>query len=51
MEEPAESIRALTDRLDRDVRQVHDDLQILSEYRIVHFREAGSAKQPLPTTR
>ncbi|GAA0271338.1 hypothetical protein GCM10009000_103940 [Halobacterium noricense] len=46
MEEPAESIRALTDRLDRDVRQVHDDLQILSEYRIVHFREAGSAKQP-----
>lgn len=46
MEEPAESIRALADRLDRDVRQVHDDLQILSEYRIVHYREAGSAKQP-----
>lgn len=45
MEEPAESIRALADRLDRDVRQVHDDLQILSESRIVHFREAGSAKQ------
>jgi predicted transcriptional regulator len=46
MEEPAESIRALADRLDRDVRQVHDDLQILSEYRIVHFQEEGSAKKP-----
>ena len=46
MDEPAESIRALSDRLDRDVRQVHDDLGILSEYRIVHFREEGGAKKP-----
>ena len=46
MDEPAESIRALADRLDRDVRQVHDDLGILSEYRIVHFREEGGAKKP-----
>ena len=46
MDEPAESIRALADRLDRDVRQVHDDLGILSEYRIVHFHEEGSAKKP-----
>ena len=46
MDGSAESIRDLADRLDRDVRQVHDDLQILSEYRIVHFREEGSAKQP-----
>lgn len=46
MDVPAESIRTLADRLNRDIRQVHDDLQILSEYRIVHFREAGSAKQP-----
>jgi predicted transcriptional regulator len=46
MDEPAESIRALADRLDRDVRQVHDDLQTLSEYRIIHFREEGTAKQP-----
>ena len=43
---PAESIRDLADRLNRDVRQVHDDLQILSEYRIVHFREEGGAKKP-----
>lgn len=46
MDAPAESIRALADRLDRDVRQVHDDLQILSEYRIVHFREEKGAKKP-----
>jgi predicted transcriptional regulator len=46
MDAPAESIRDLADRLDRDVRQVHDDLQILHEYRIVHFRDDGSAKQP-----
>lgn len=46
MGEPAESIRDLADRLDRDVRQVHDDLQILTEYRIVHFHEDGGAKKP-----
>ena len=43
---PAESMRDLADRLDRDVRQVHDDLQLLNEYRIVHFREEGGAKKP-----
>lgn len=46
MEAPADSIRDLAARLDRDVRQVHDDVQLLSEYRIVHFRGEGSAKQP-----
>ncbi|CAI50426.1 HTH domain protein [Natronomonas pharaonis DSM 2160] len=46
MGSPAESMRALADRLGRDVRQVHDDLQILNEYRIVHFREEGGAKKP-----
>lgn len=46
MGERADSIRALADRLERDVRQVHDDLQLLSEYRIVHFTEVGGAKQP-----
>ena len=46
MDAPAESMRDLADRLDRDIRQVHDDLQLLNEYRIVHFHEAGGAKQP-----
>jgi len=43
---PADSIRALADRLDRDVRQVHDDVDLLSEYGIVRFREHGAAKEP-----
>lgn len=46
LNDSAASIRALADRLDRDVRQVHDDLQLLSEYRIVHFTETEGAKQP-----
>lgn len=46
MDAPAASMRDLAARLDRDVRQVHDDLQLLSEYRIVHFHEDGGAKQP-----
>lgn len=46
MDEPAKSIRDLADRLDRDVHQVHDDLALLTEYRIVHFRERGNAKAP-----
>ena len=46
MEEPPASIRRLADRLDRDVHDVHDDLHLLAEYRIVHFREEGRAKQP-----
>lgn len=46
MDAPAESIRSLADRLDRDVRQVHDDLQLLNEYRIVHFEEEDGAKKP-----
>jgi predicted transcriptional regulator len=46
MDAPAGSMRALAERLDRDIRQVHDDLQVLSEYRIVHFTEEGGAKKP-----
>ena len=46
MERPPESIRALADRLDRDVHDVHDDLHLLADYDIVHFEEAGRAKKP-----
>lgn len=46
LEAPAESIRGLADCLDRDVRQVHDDVQLLGEYRIVHLRDRGGARQP-----
>ena len=46
MEDPPESIRALTNRLDRDVHDVHDDLHLLAEYGIIHFQEDGRAKKP-----
>ena len=46
METPPESIRALADRLDRDVHDVHDDLYLLAEYNIIYFKENGRAKKP-----
>jgi predicted transcriptional regulator len=46
MDHPPESIRALADRLDRDVHDVHDDLHLLADYDIIHFEERGRAKKP-----
>ena len=46
MEHPPESMRALADRLDRDVHDVHNDLHLLAEYDIIHFEEDGRAKKP-----
>jgi len=46
MAEQPDSIRRLADRLDRDVKSVHDDLNVLTEYDIVHFEQAGRAKRP-----
>ncbi|PSQ20495.1 transcriptional regulator [Halobacteriales archaeon QS_9_67_17] len=46
MTERPDSIRQLAERLDRDVKSVHDDLQVLAEYDVVHFEQAGRAKRP-----
>lgn len=46
MAERPDSIRQLADRLCRDVKTVHDDLQVLADYDIVHFEQAGRAKRP-----
>lgn len=46
MESQPDSIRGLADRLDRDVRDVHDDLHLLAEYNIIHFRTDGRSKRP-----
>ena len=46
MEQPPESIRALAGHLDRDVRDVHDDVHLLAEYDVIHFEEDGRAKKP-----
>jgi predicted transcriptional regulator len=47
MQETPDSIRGLAERLDRDVKTVHEDLQVLAEYDIVHFEANGRAKRPL----
>ena len=46
MTERPDSIRQLAERLDRDVKSIHDDLQVLTDYDIVHFEQAGRAKRP-----
>lgn len=46
MEHPPESIRALAERLGRDVHDVHDDLHLLADYEIIHFEADGRAKKP-----
>jgi len=46
MIEQPESIRQLAERLGHDVKTVHDNLQVLADYDIVHFEQAGRAKQP-----
>ena len=46
MEHTPESMRALADRLDQDVYDVHNDLHLLAEHDIVYFEEDGRAKKP-----
>jgi predicted transcriptional regulator len=46
MTETPDSIRGLAERLDRDVKTVHDDLGVLAEYEIVHYEQDGRAKRP-----
>jgi len=46
MAERPDSIRQLAERLERDVKSIHSDLQVLAEYDIVHFEQAGRAKRP-----
>lgn len=41
------SIRQLAERLGRDVKSVHEDLQILADYDIVLFEQDGRAKRPV----
>jgi predicted transcriptional regulator len=44
--ESPSSIRELARAVERDVRQVHDNLSELESYGLVEFREVGQAKQP-----
>lgn len=46
MTEQPDSIRQLADRLDRDVKSIHGDLDVLAEYDVVQFETDGRAKRP-----
>jgi predicted transcriptional regulator len=47
IDDPPESIQELTDRLDRNYPEVHEDVELLVEYGIVYYREQGHAKAPV----
>ena len=44
--ERPDSIRELASRLDRGVKEVNNDVNLLAEYGIVHFEQEGRAKVP-----
>lgn len=46
MADTPDSIRQLAERLERDVKTVHQNLDVLTEYGIVHYQQAGRAKRP-----
>ena len=46
LDEPADSITALAERLDRSYSVVHDDIELLADTGIVKFRQAGQSKSP-----
>lgn len=47
MTDTPESIRGLADRLDRNVSDVHEDVQLLAEYDIIQLQAEGRAKRPM----
>jgi predicted transcriptional regulator len=46
LDEPADSITALAERLERNYSVVHDDIDLLADTGIVKFRHAGQSKAP-----
>ena len=42
----AGSISALADRLGRSYSAVHEDVEVLADHGIVHYRRSGRAKEP-----
>lgn len=46
MDDPAESITALAERVDRNYSAVHDDVDVLKAAGVVKFRTNGRSKQP-----
>jgi predicted transcriptional regulator len=46
MRDPPGSIRELARCLDRNYSDVHNDVELLADHRIIHFERTGSAKAP-----
>jgi predicted transcriptional regulator len=46
MHDPPGSIRELAHRLNRNCSDVHSDVGLLADHRIIHFERIGSAKAP-----
>jgi predicted transcriptional regulator len=42
-----ESIRDLAEKVDRGLREVHEDLELLEENKIVYFEKEGNRKKPV----
>lgn len=42
-----ESIRDLAKKVDRGLREVHEDLELLEENKIVYFEKEGNRKKPV----
>ncbi|QGA80934.1 HVO_A0114 family putative DNA-binding protein [Candidatus Nanohalobium constans] len=47
MNEDPESITQLAEQLDRNVKEVHNDLKLLEENKIVFFEKQGRKKKPI----
>ncbi len=46
MERPPESIRDLSDKLGRGIREVHEDVHLLENYKILALEAEGNRKKP-----
>jgi len=47
MENEPSSMSEVSEKLDRGLREIHDDLHLLEEYDIVELRREGRAKKPV----
>jgi predicted transcriptional regulator len=47
MNEKPESITELAEKLDRGIKEVHNDLKLLEENKIVFFEQKGRKKKPI----
>ncbi|MBD3312125.1 hypothetical protein GF352_01565 [archaeon] len=47
MDNEPRSIRALAQRVERDIKNVFNDLKLLHNFRIIEFKKIGRCKKPI----